>query len=349
MTDCVAHSKAGRGVVLLAWWIVAAALRAEDVRPLRVGMIGLDTSHAVAFAKLLCDPTDRDHIPGVQLVAAYAGGSPDIPASRDRILKFTDEITNKFRVPLAESIEHLCQQVDAVLLTSVDGRVHLRQARPVLAARKPLFVDKPMAASLADALVMFELARRHRAPIMSSSALRFGRTTQEVRAGAIGKVLKAETFCPVHLEPTHPELFWYGIHGIEALFTVMGPGCRTVRRGMTEDGRIEVVGTWADGRTGIFRQAPGNKGYGGRAVGERGESEIGTYDGYAPLLREVIQFFRTGVSPIPEQETVEILAFMEAAEESRLNQGAVVELEAVVRRARELAARQLEGEPRTNP
>jgi predicted dehydrogenase len=252
-------------------------------------------------------------------------------------------------VPLAESIEHLCQQVDAVLLTSVDGRVHLRQAQPVLAARKPLFVDKPMAASLADALVMFELARRHRTPIMSSSALRFGRTTQEVRAGAVGKVLKAETFCPVLLEPTHPELFWYGIHGIEALFTIMGPGCRRVRHGRTEDGRIEVVGTWTDGRTGIFRQAPGNKGYGGRAVGERGESEIGTYDGYAPLLREVIRFFRTGVSPIPEQETVEILAFMEAAEESRLNQGAVVELEAVVRHARELAARQLEGEPRTNP
>jgi hypothetical protein len=129
------------------------------------------------------------------------------------------------------------------------------------------------------------------------------------------------------VEPHHPELFWYGIHGVEALVTVMGAGCRTVTYGHTADGRIEVTGTWSDGRTGVFRQAPGNKGYGGRARGEQGEARVGAYDGYAPLLARVMEFFRTRESPVPERETIEILAFMEAAEESKRRGGQAVRLE----------------------
>lgn len=311
----------------------AAAIGAAAGEPLRLGMIGLDTSHVIAFTKVLHDPSGQGHLPGARVVAAYKGGSPDVPASRDRVDKFTEELRTAHGLRIVDTIPELCAMVDAVLLESVDGRVHLEQARPVIEAGKPLFIDKPMAASLRDAMEIFERARRRKVPVFSASSLRFGADTQAVRGGSLGRVLSAETFCPVNVEPTHPELFWYGIHGVEALFAVMGAGCRSVRRGTTADGRIEVVGTWADGRTGVFRQAPNNKGYGGVARGENGEGPIGGYGGYAPLLAEVLQFFRTAVSPVPERETIEILAFMEASDLSRERGGQAVNLDEVIQRA----------------
>jgi hypothetical protein len=137
-------------------------------------------------------------------------------------------------------------------------------------------------------------------------------------------VLRAETSSPCHLEKTHPDLFWYGIHGVESLFTVMGTGCETVKRGTTSDGLIEVKGTWKGGRVGIYREDP--KGYGGTAKGEKGESPVGRYDGYHPLVAEVIKFLRTGVAPVTPEETIEIFAFMEAADESKRQGGAEVKI-----------------------
>jgi predicted dehydrogenase len=295
-------------------------------------MIGLDTSHVVAFTQVLNDPDNKAHVPGARVVAAFKGGSPDIAASRDRVDKFTRELQENHGVRIVDSIEELCTMVDAVMLESVDGRPHLAQARPVIKAGKPIYIDKPMAASLKDVLEIFRLAREAKVPVFSSSSLRFGKATQEVRSGSIGKVLGAETFSPVHVEPTHPELFWYGVHGIEALFTVMGPGCVTVRRATTADGRVEVTGTWHDGRIGVFRQAKDNKGYGGRARGERGDAAAGAYDGYAPLVTEIVKFFLTGVPPVPERETIEIFAFMEASDESKRLDGKPVEIAEVIRK-----------------
>jgi len=296
-------------------------------------MIGLDTSHVVAFAKLLHDTNDPAHVAGARIVAAFKGGSPDLAASRDRVEKFTAELVSSHGVRLVDSIPELCEQVEGVLLMSVDGRPHLAQARPVIEAGRPLFIDKPMAASLRDAAEIFRLARARGVPVFSSSSLRFGRDTQAARSGKFGRIAHAETFCPVYVEPTHPELFWYGIHGVEALFTVLGPGCRTVRRGTTADGRIEVTGEWEGGRTGVLRQAPQNKGYGGLARGDGGEGPIGGYDGYALLVAEIVKFFRTRVPPVPERETLEILAFMEASDESRARGGAAVNLDEILRRA----------------
>jgi hypothetical protein len=303
-----------------------------SARELRIGLIGLDTSHVIAFTKVLNDPNDPSHIPGGRVVAAFKGGSMDIPSSRDRIDEYTKELQEKYGVKLVGTIEELCREVDAVMLESVDGRPHLAQARPVIKAKKPLYIDKPMAASLADALEIFRLAKAAKVPVFSASSLRFGKSTQAVRNGSIGKVLSAETFSPVHTEEHHPELFWYGIHGVESLFTVMGVGCETVRRGTTADGRVEVTGIWSGGRTGVFRQAADNKSYGGTARGEKSEAPIGSYDGYEPLVAEIIKFFQTGVSPVPERETVEILAFMEASDESGRLGGKPVSLEGVLKR-----------------
>ncbi|MFZ2642545.1 MAG: Gfo/Idh/MocA family oxidoreductase [Verrucomicrobiia bacterium] len=304
---------------------------------LRIGLIGLDTSHVIAFTKTLNDPKDKNHVAGAKVVAAFKGGSKDIDSSWSRVDKYTEQLQKDFGVKIVSSIEDLCSQVDAVMLESVDGRPHLAQARPVIKAGKPLFIDKPMAGSLSDALEIFRLAKENNVPVFSASSLRFGKNTQAVRNGSVGKVLNAWTSSPVSLEPHHPDLFWYGIHGVESLFTVMGAGCETVKRGTTSDGRIEVTGTWSGGRTGIFREGAktkGSKPYGGTAKGEKGEADIGTYDGYAPLLVEVIKFFQTRVSPVPERETIEILAFMTAYDESKKLGGQPVNICDVLKKCR---------------
>ena len=326
-------------VLLLSGVFVLASSesRAADVPELRVGIIGLDTSHVIAFTKMLnADNADAD-IAKCRVVAAYPKGSPDIESSVTRVPKYTEQV-KEMGVEIVDSIETLTKKVDVVLLETNDGRPHLEQIIPVLKAGKPVFIDKPIAGSLIDAVAIFELARKHKVPVFSSSSLRFGKNSQTVRNGSIGKVTNCVTQSPASLEKTHPDLFWYGIHGVESLFTVMGTGCQTVKRGKTKDGKIEVVGTWKGSRTGTFRE--GN-GYSGTAKGEKGETAVGSYDGYRPLLVEIVRFFRSGKPPVSATETIEIYTFMEAADESKRQAGAVVSLKDVIQQARSAAHKKL--------
>ena len=290
---------------------------------IRIGIIGCDTSHVIAFTENLNNPNAKNHVPGAKVVAAFKGGSKDIPSSANRLDEYSTKLKDQYGVNICDTLEQLCREVDAVCLESVDGRPHLEQLKPVIQARKPVFVDKPMAASLADVKEMFNLAKEANVPIFSSSGLRFAKDTQAVHNGSLGKVTYAETYGPCELEPHHPDLFWYGVHGVEALFTIMGPGCQTVQRGTTPDGKIEVIGTWPDGRKGIFRE---DKTFHGLAKGEKGEAPAGSFDGYVPLVVEIVKFFQTRVAPVKPQETMEIFAFMEAADLSKREGGKVVEL-----------------------
>ncbi len=298
---------------------------------LRLGIIGLDTSHVTAFTELLNNPDAKDHVPGAKVVAAFKGGSADIPSSIEKVEGYTKTLREKHGVKIYDTIEEVCAAVDAVLIESVDGRPHLEQARIVIAAKKPLYIDKPVAGTLRDALEIFRLAEAAGVPLFTSSSLRFAKNTQAVRAGSLGRVLSAETTSPAHLEERHPDLYWYGVHGCESLFTVMGTGCETVERRTTTDGKIEVIGKWTGGRTGIFREGSN---YAGKARGEKGEAPVGSFDGYAPLVVEIVKFFQTRKSPVPAEETIELFAFMEAADESKRQGGKPVSLKDVIAKAR---------------
>jgi hypothetical protein len=297
---------------------------------LRIGIIGCDTSHVPAFTETLNDTNAKGHVPGGRVVAAYRGGSPDIAESRNRVDTYARAVREKYDVKFFDSIEELCRNVDAVLLESVDGRPHLAQVKPVLAAHKPVFIDKPMAGSLHDVVEIFRLAKEANVPVFSSSALRFSKDTQSLKNGSLGPVKEVETYGPCEVEPHHPELFWYGVHGVEALYAVLGTGCQTVQRGTTVEGKIEVTGTWSDGRKGVFRQ---DNAFHGTAKGEKGDAPAGTFDSYVPLLEQIMKFFQTGVAPVPPEETIEIFTFLEAADESKRQGGVPVKLNDVLRKA----------------
>ncbi|MDG1833119.1 MAG: gfo/Idh/MocA family oxidoreductase [Verrucomicrobiota bacterium] len=317
---------------LLLTFAFTAVAMAED---LRIGLIGLDTSHVIAFTKIINDPKATGPLAKAKVVAAFKGGSRDIPSSADRIDKYTETLTNEYGLKLYPTIAELCKNVDAIMLESVDGRPKVRQAIPVIDAGLPLFIDKPMAGSLADVIFIFDYAKKKGVPIFSSSSLRYGKTNQAIRHGSIGIVTRAEVHSPCSLEVHHPDLFWYGVHGCESLFTVMGPGCQSVVRRTTADGKIEVVGTWKGvqtNRIGIFREG---KGYGGKAKGTKGESEAGGYDGYAPLVVEAVKMFQTGKVPVSAQETIEMFAFMAAADESKRRGGKPVTIQEMIEQARQ--------------
>jgi Oxidoreductase family, NAD-binding Rossmann fold len=309
--------------------------------PLRAGIIGLDTSHVTAFTQLLNDPHPREELAGIRVVAGYPGGSPDIPSSRDRIAGFTKELHDKYAVEIVDSIDELLKKVDVVLLESVDGRPHLAQARAVFQARKPLFIDKPVAGTLADAIAIYELARESGTPCFSSSSLRFSQGIAGMKHNPkVGDVVGCDAYGPCHLEEHHPDLFWYGVHGVEALYTIMGTGCQSVSRVQTK-GTDLVAGVWTEGRVGTFRGLrQGASDYGATVFGSKSIVPGGRDVGYAPLVVEICKFFRTGKPPVSAEETIEIFAFMEAADESKRQGGRPVPLETVMARARaDLAAR----------
>lgn len=319
---------------------------------LQLGLIGLDTSHCVAFTRTLNDASAPNHVAGGRVVAAVKTFSADMPASVGRVEAYAATMEQELGVRLRPSIEQLCGEVDAVLITSLDGRTHLEQARQVVAAKKPVFIDKPLAGSLRDAIEIFRLARAAGGPIFTASAYRFYGSLTALKQVDVGEVRAAISYGPAYLDEHHPDLFFYGIHPAEALFAVMGRGCEWVQRAHSPDSDV-VTGSWSGGRLGVLhglrtKAIPhkvtvfGSTGFaeqqptGARfsAFGAMNDAREPGGDSYASLLREIIAFFQTGVPPVSAEETIELFAFLEAADESKRRNGAPVRLDEVINLAR---------------
>ena len=159
------------GLTMVGVLSLGALGQHSPARTIRAGMIGLDTSHVPAFTRIFNSDQAAGDLAGIKVVAGYPGGT-DIPASRDRVGKFTDQL-REMEVEIVDTIPELLKKVDVVLLESVDGRIHLQEAIPVIKAGKPLWIDKPVAGSLADAIVIYELAKKHNVPCFSTSSARF--------------------------------------------------------------------------------------------------------------------------------------------------------------------------------
>lgn len=294
---------------------------------IRIGIIGTDTSHVPAFTRLFNDASYANHIPGARVVAAFKGGSQDIADSAGRVDKFADEIHTKYGVEIVPDIATLLTKVDAVLIESVDARPHLAHAKPVIAAHKPFFIDKPLASTLEDAREIARLAKTAGVPWFSSSSLRFGVIATSSK---FPDTTGVTTWGPGPLEPHHYlDLSWYAIHPIELLYTLMGTGCESVTRTAAADGDV-VVGKWKDGRLGTVRAIRPYSDYG--AIVNRGREtavshpKAGEATDYRPLVVEILKFFQTGKPPVPPEETLEMFAFMDAAQRSKEQGGKPVTL-----------------------
>ena len=336
-------------VIAVALFGLAASGFAAEPKPvewatkdIQVGLVGCDTSHAVALPRIInSHPQWR-----VKIVAALPEASADMPGpSVGRLGGFTATL-EKMGVRMVKTMDELLAGVDAVMIESVDGRPHLRQARPAMKAGKCVFIDKPFTASLADAREIIRLSKQTNAPFFSSSCVRFQPEVATLRTDAgVGKVSKVQGSSPLSFEPHHPDLFWYGIHGVEALYTVMGRGCVGVTYKVEKD--VEwATGTWADGRVGVFRGVrKGDYKPPAKVWGADGETESKGGYNYNGLCEAVAKFFQTRQAPIDPAETLEIVEFMLAAQLSKERGGAEATL-AEVRKAEDEKAAKAEGAAR---
>jgi len=299
-------------------------------KKIRVGIIGLSV-HTEAFSEMLnAEVTDAD-ISGFRVVAIFhPKGNPDVEFKSEMLTDWAAKAKTR-GIELVDSVDKLLSMSDVVMLETNDGRPHMEQLLPVFKAGKPVFIDKPIGANLKEVVEILNASKQYKVPVFSSSSLRYVSSAQEVRNGKIGKVLGAEAYSPASLQASHTDMYWYGIHGVESLYTLMGGvGCQQVTRAHTKDTDV-IVGTWEGGRIGVFRGLrAGSRGYGGTAFGEKGIANIGTFEGYRRLLVPVVEFFRTLKSPVDMAETLEIYTFMEAADESKRLGGVPVTLSSVL-------------------
>ena len=300
--------------------------------PIKAGIIGID-AHAAIWTKIINNPKAEGELADLVITTAFPGGSEDIPQSVDLRAKALEPM-KALGVEMVDSIATLIKKVDVVMVLSIDGRPHLKQATPAILAGKTVYIDKPIGGTLADTIRIFRLAKKHQVPVFTSSSLRYADGALNIHKNPkLGKIIGADVYSPCKTEPHHPDFFWYGVHGVEPLFTIMGTGCLSVTRTHTE-GTDLATGIWKGGRIGTFRGIrDGKRGYGATVFGTKGIVQGGGFDGYEPLIVEIVKFFKTGKPPVSEAETMEIFAFMEAADESKRQGGCPVTLKSVVDKA----------------
>jgi virulence factor len=293
---------------------------------IRLGIVDFDTSHAVEFTKRLNHVAiaQDQWVEGAKVVAGVPGTSAVAP---DVIPKNLETLKG-YGIEILDDPAALFGKVDAVLIEAVDGSVHLARAMPFLERGIPTYVDKPFACSLADARALVKVAMEKHIPLMSSSSLRYAPEVVAASGGKgpAGAIVGVSTYGPSPTHPRNPGLFHYGIHPVEMLFTLMGQGCKRVTC-LSEPGAEVVTGVWADGRVASVRGIrAGKQDYGFTIFGDKGVQTQGvsTKYIYRELLKKIVGMFETRQLPIDLRETLEIVAFIEAARQSAEAGGAPV-------------------------
>jgi predicted dehydrogenase len=290
---------------------------------LKVGLVGLDNSHCVAFSQLLNKADDPNHVAGARACFGYPGGSSDFKLSYSRVEGFTKKLREEFGVEMFDSPEEVARRSDLLLMTAVDGRQHRGFYERIASFARPTFIDKPFTTSLADAEAILKAARQVGAPVMSCSALRYADEFQALLKGdgSWGEVIGCDVFGPMPEEEALPGLFWYGVHCIEMVVAAMGPGCRKVQV-LKDDGFDLVSMQWDKQRSATFRGLRDAHGQFGLILHRRKGARFLDMTAirrpyYAGLLEAILRSLPQGLSDVPVEQMLEVVRVIEAANQSR--------------------------------
>ena len=299
------------------------------MKELKIGMIGLDTSHAEAFTGILNDEKRKDHVPGGRVVAAFPGGSPDMDISRNRVGGFTKTLREKYSIEMKETPEAVAEAVDLVMILSVDGRVHREQFERTAKLRKPTFIDKPFAVTVEDAEAMLRTAHTEMVALMSCSSVRYSDNVVEALGGKREDVLGCDAHGPLSEVPTQPGVFFYGVHTIDLVVNVLGHGCREVRAA-DYDACDVVTLAWPDGRIATARLMKEPHGHFGITLHRKGgaqfvDASAAKRAAYASMLEAILRSLPEGKGDVPEDEMLDTIKICAAVNQSR-ESGRVVKL-----------------------
>lgn len=294
---------------------------------IRAGFVDFDTSHTQQFTMRFnhVEIDEEQWVEGVKLVAGLPG--TPAPGNEERTAEYIEKCRG-WGLKIVDSPEELMKEVDVVLVESLEGSRHLERARPFIEAGRCMFIDKPFTDSIEDAETIIELAAKHGAKIMTGSSLRYALEIEELHADVAntGKVLGAVAYSPSKPLNDVPALVNYGVHGVETLYGLMGGGCQSVSS-VDAHTLQTVTGLWEGGRTGVMvgvQEAAG--GYGFTAYCEKAvvQREISSGFIYRELLKNMAKFFETGEPPIPIEQSLEVMVFIQKALESAKQNGALV-------------------------
>lgn len=288
---------------------------------MRIGAIGIDSSHLGAFAGRI-NALHRAGGTPCQVVGhwtADAGGaSPELLAAA----------ANHAGTP-APDFDRLLAGVDGVMVLDVDGARHAGSVIAALNRGLPVFVDKPMTCSLADAERVLAAARQPGTRCFSASCLRFAAGVTDIPRDGLGKIVAVDAFGSDQTREPMSGLWYYGCHTVEMVGAIMGPGVRRVR-GCEVQERTVADFEYRDGRLARLRfERSGYASFGATVHGTHGVHQFrddlaGAYD---RLVGAMVRFFEGGPAPVDLRETVEHVGAIEAVHRSISADGAWVDVD----------------------
>lgn len=301
------------------------------MKELQLAVIGLDISHVSRFRELLNDTDNPYHLSGARIVKAFPGGTEAFHLSASRVPEFSKEYADD-KIELVQSLDEL-GGCDGYFLMSCVGDQHLEQFRKLLQYGKPVFIDKPLACSYQDARAIAELSRQYNVPVTTTSSFRFAKGIDDLLTEEDTQILACQAFGKMDIFDDYRDYFWYAVHGADILYRIMGCGCTAVQAVRGEPADL-LVGHWADGRLGtILAKRGGRWGFGCTVLtdtGYRTGLAATQPPSYALLMEKLLNFFRTGEAPVPLDESLEIMAFIEAASRSRDDGGKLIHISDII-------------------
>lgn len=279
---------------------------------MKIGLIGLDTSHSEIFTRLLNDSEDAHHVKGAQITHVIPTYSEDLCISRERFPDYYRIITNKYGVIPVEDVEEFMTVVDAVIIGTVDGRNHLEWFKKVVSYSKPVFIDKPIVMNSGEMKELINLSKIYNTPVMSSSSLRFSESVVQAKSADIQS---GYFFGPTPRQEQMPGYFWYGIHLVEMVVTIFGTEVEKMKVETYKDCE-QIRMTFSNGKHAIIRgENEWHNRFGAILHTKENVHSLRLWEEekpyYAGLIEQVVQFFETGVSPVPIEETKEIVELLE--------------------------------------
>lgn len=295
--------------------------------PFRIGLLGLDTSHAPAFTGLLNDPDNAHHVAGAKVVAAWPGGTAGWDKSESRVGGFTQQLRDDYGIAILESPAAVADKSDVLFITAVDGRIHRQLFEQVAAYGKPIFIDKPFATSVADAQFMIQTAKQNNILLMSSSALRFARPLPSILAdNTKGAIQGIDAFGPMELDAVLPGLFWYGCHTVEMIVAAMGVGCESISAVVTD--AVDVLTMrWSGGRLATLRGLRGSHSQFGATIHRENGVDVvdiaGDIPYYVGLLEAIVGSIQQNKPCVAHNQMLEVVRIMEYGNAARQAGGLV--------------------------
>jgi predicted dehydrogenase len=292
---------------------------------LNIALVGLDTSHTVEFARRMqtADCPAGHHVPGLRATACLRF---ETPFQNKAGLDERQKTLEGWGVKVTENFDEAVAHCDAIIMTINDASYHLDYFRKCVTLGKPIFLDKPLADTLAHGREIATLAATHKVNIMSCSSLRhvsaFLKACTEIPVPA-----QASTFGPLGKAPAGSSIVWYGVHAFEMLERAMGRGAVSMSVMRAPAGVVCVV-EYPDHRRGVVELSEGNYAYGGAF---RGNGKAATFVcdmtmAYTLQLVDIANFFRSGTAPLVFEDALEVMSLLEAAQQA-FNTGKTISLQ----------------------